>query len=684
MRSGSRAAAIPESPSVSPAGNTLAAATSPYLRQHADNPVHWQQWGAEALEEAARRDVPILLSIGYAACHWCHVMAHESFEDASVAAVMNEFVCIKVDREERPDLDAVYMNATVALTGHGGWPMTCFLTPDGRPFFCGTYYPKPQFLQLLGAVAETWRERRDEVEQASDRIAGELRRMASGLPGGGPEVQPSLCDQAVAAVLRDEDTTRGGFGAAPKFPPSAMLEALLRNFERTRSPVPLGAVRRTCTAMARGGIYDQLAGGFARYSVDADWVVPHFEKMLYDNALLLRVYAHWARRTDDPLARRIAAETAAFLLADLAEGEMFTSSLDADAAGSEGSTYVWTPEQLREVLGEDDGRWAAAVFAVTESGTFEHGTSVLQLPASSDPLPHDAERFERVRTALLAVRGTRPQPPRDDKIVTAWNGLAITALTEAGVALGDSSLIEAARRCATVVVDLHLVDGRLRRASLGGRVGDSAAILEDHAMLATGLLALYQLDGDESWLSKATNLIDLALKHFADPDRPGRWFDTADDAEQLMVRPADPTDGATPSGASSIAEALLTAAHLVDGDRAGRYREAAAATLLAHSPLLARAARSAGHWLAVAEAAVRGPLQVAVSTGDLDSELLAIARHIAPGGAVVVGGPMDSIPLLIGRDRVRGADAAYICRGALCDLPVTTAAELSAALGAPV
>jgi len=669
---------------VSPAGNALAAATSPYLRQHADNPVHWQQWSPEALAEAARRDVPILLSIGYAACHWCHVMAHESFEDPSVAAVMNEFVCIKVDREERPDLDAVYMNATVALTGHGGWPMTCFVTPDGRPFFCGTYYPKPQFLQLLGAVAETWRERRDEVEQASDRIAGELRRMASGLPGGGVEVQPALCDQAVESVLHDEDTTRGGFGAAPKFPPSALLEALLRTFERTRSPVPLDAVRRTCTAMARGGIYDQLAGGFARYSVDADWVVPHFEKMLYDNALLLRVYAHWFRRTDDPLARRITAETAAFLLADLAEDGMFTSSLDADAAGSEGSTYVWTPEQLRAALGDDDGRWAAEVFEVTDLGTFEHGSSVLQLPAASDPLPHDVERFEQVRSALLAVRRTRPQPPRDDKIITAWNGLAITALTEAAVALGDRTLLDAARRCAGAVVDLHLVDGRLRRASLGGRVGDSAAILEDHAMLATGLLALYQLDGDESWLSKATVLIDLALQHFADPDRPGCWFDTADDAEQLMVRPADPIDGATPSGAASIAEALLTAAHLVDADRAGHYREAAAATLLAHSPLLARAARSAGHWLAVAEAAVRGPLQVAVSTGDMDSELLSGARRIAPGGAIVVGGPVDSMPLLVDRDRVGGADAAYICRGTVCDLPVTTTAELAAALGVPV
>ena len=665
---------------MSPAGNELSRATSPYLRQHADNPVHWKQWTPEALAEAARRDVPILLSIGYAACHWCHVMAHESFEDADVAAAMNQFVCIKVDREERPDIDAVYMNATVAMTGHGGWPMTCFLAPDGRPFFCGTYYPKGQFLQLLSAVSQTWREQRDEVEEASDRIAGELRRMASALPGGGPEITPTLCDRAVSAVLRDEDTVRGGFAPAPKFPPSALLEALLRSYERTTSPVPLGTVRRTCSAMARGGIYDQLAGGFARYSVDADWVVPHFEKMLYDNALLLRVYAHWARRTGDPLARRVAAETADFLLSDLAAGAMFTSSLDADAAGVEGSTYVWTPDQLREVLGPDDGAWAALVFNVTDAGTFEHGASVLQLLAD----PDDAERFGRVRAALLAVRADRPQPGRDDKVVTAWNGLAITALAEAAVALDDSRLLDAARACAAAVVGLHIVDGRLRRASLGGIVGDSAAILEDYAMLSTGLLSLHQLTAEQTWLDHAGELLDIALRHFADPDRPGRWFDTADDAEQLMVRPADPIDGATPSGASSIAEALLTAAHLVDADRAARYGEAAATTLLAHSALLARAPRSAGHWLAVAEAAVRGPLQVAVATDDPASELLAQARLLAPGGAVVVGGAVDTMPLLAGRDRIRGADAAYICRGRVCDLPVTGAAELAEALGVPV
>lgn len=668
---------------MSPAGNELSGAISPYLRQHADNPVHWKQWSAGALAEAVRRDVPILLSVGYAACHWCHVMAHESFEDDEVAAVMNEFVCIKVDREERPDLDAIYMNATVAMTGHGGWPMTCFLTPDGRPFFCGTYFPKAQFLALLAAVGDTWRDRREEVEQASDHITGELRRMAAGPHGAGPEIQPALCDRAVAAVLREEDAVRGGFGGAPKFPPSALLEALIRSHERTASPVPLSAVRRTCVAMARGGLYDQLGGGFARYSVDADWVVPHFEKMLYDNALLLRVYAHWARRTGDPLARRVAAETAAFLLSDLRSGEVFTSSLDADAAGVEGSTYVWTPAQLNDVLGPDDGAWAATVFGVTDEGTFEHGTSVLQLPADHDPWPGEAGRFERVRAVLLAERRGRPQPPRDDKVVTAWNGLAITALAEAGIALDDPVLLDAALRCASALVDLHLVDGRLRRASLGGAVGDSSAILEDHAMLATGLLSVYQVTGESRWLDRAVGLIDLALRHFADPDRPGRWFDTADDAEQLMVRPADPVDGATPSGASSIAEALLTAAHLVDSARATRYGDAAAQTLLAHSPLLARAPRSAGHWLAVAEAAVRGPLQVAVAAADADSELLAAARRMAPGGTVVVGGPMDSAPLLFGRDRVRGHDAAYVCRGRVCDLPVTGAAELAEALGVP-
>ena len=662
-------------------GNTLGEATSPYLRQHADNPVHWRQWSPEALAEAAERDQPILLSIGYAACHWCHVMAHESFEDDDVAAAMNAgFVCIKVDREERPDIDAVYMNATVALTGQGGWPMTCFLTPDGRPFFCGTYYPKPNFLQLLAAVSDTWQSRRDEVERASDQIITELRSMATALPGGGPAVQATLCDHAVAAVLDDEDTVKGGFGAAPKFPPSALLEALLRSQERTGEPAPLATVERTAVAMARGGIYDQLAGGFARYSVDDSWVVPHFEKMLYDNALLLRAYAHWARRTGNALARRVTREIARFMIDELSADGMFISSLDADADGIEGLTYAWTPAQLHEVLGDDDGRWAAAILGVTDAGTFEHGSSVLQLPSD----PDDVGRFDRVRTALLAARSTRPQPGRDDKVVTAWNGWAVTALAEASVALDEAEFLDAATRCARSVLDLHTVDDRLRRASLGGRVGDSAAILEDYATLATGLLTLYQITGGAEWLTAATGLLDAALEHFADSDHPGRWFDTADDAEQLLVRPADPLDGATPSGASSITEALLTAAHLVPASHADRYASAAAEALSTATPLLARLPRSAGHWLAVAEAAVRGPIQIAVATQGSDSALLRAARRLAPGGAVVVGGAVNSSELLIDRDLVGGADAAYVCRGRVCDLPVTTAGDLASALGVPV
>jgi uncharacterized protein YyaL (SSP411 family) len=428
--------------------------------------------------------------------------------------------------------------------------------------------------------------------------------------------------------------------------------------------------------MARGGIYDQLAGGFARYSVDPSWVVPHFEKMLYDNALLLRIYAHWARRSGNPLARKVADETAGFIIGELGADGMFTSSLDADAAGVEGLTYVWTPRQLRTVLGDDDGRWAERVFAVTDAGTFEHGSSVLQLPAD----PDSAERFQRVRAALLAARRDRPQPARDDKVVTAWNGFAVTALAEASVALDRPEFLDAATRCARALLDLHLVDGRLRRASLGGRVGESAAILEDHAALATALLTLHQVSGDGDWLAAATGILDVALEHFADPDRTGRWFDTADDAEPLMVRPSDPIDGATPSGASLIAEALQLAAHLATADRADRYSAAAAASLAAATPILIKAPRSGGHWLAVAEAQVRGPVQIAVACHPDDSELLAAARKLAPGGAVVVGGALDSSELLVGRDRIGGRDAAYVCRGHVCDLPVTTAEDLAAAL----
>jgi uncharacterized protein YyaL (SSP411 family) len=405
-------------------------------------------------------------------------------------------------------------------------------------------------------------------------------------------------------------------------------------------------------------------------------VVPHFEKMLYDNALLLRAYAHWARRTGEPLAHRIATETAQFLLDELRVGALFASSLDADADGTEGSTYVWTPAQLTEVLGTDDGAWAARLFDVTVAGTFEHGSSVLQLLSD----PEDPVRWRGVRARLLEARMGRVQPGRDDKAVTAWNGLAITALVEASIALQRNDFLDAAAACAAELLASHLRGGRLRRASLGGRVSEGAGTLEDYGALATGLLSLFQVTGEQRWREGACQLLDTALGHFADADVPGAWFDVADDAEQLVLRPGDPLDGATPSGASAIAEALLTAGYLLEVDR---YRESARASLAAASMALARAPRSAGHWLAVAEAAVRGPIQVAVACRDIGSPLLRDARVVAPGGAIVVGGPKDSTELLRDRGLVDGKDTAYVCRGTVCDLPVTGTRQLDAALGRP-
>ncbi|MEU3012766.1 thioredoxin domain-containing protein [Nocardia asteroides] len=680
--------------------NRLGSATSPYLRQHADNPVHWREWDADALAEAAERDVPILLSIGYASCHWCHVMAHESFEDVATAAQMNaDFVCVKVDREERPDLDAVYMNATVAMTGQGGWPMTCFLTPDGAPFYCGTYYPKqprggmPSFTQLLSAITDTWRNRREDVDKAAEQVTDALRAQATGLPDAEFAVGPELLDQAVLAVAGDEDRAHGGFGGAPKFPPSALLEGLLRHWERTGDSAVFDLVERTAEAMARGGIYDQLRGGFARYAVDAGWLIPHFEKMLYDNALLLRAYAHLARRAPatplESLPHRVTRETVEFLLADLGTAEGgFASALDADThlepggPGVEGATYVWTPSELIGDLGPLDGVWAAEAFGVTTAGNFEQGTSVLT--RRSDPV--DAEqsaRFDRLRARLLELRAQRPQPERDDKVVAAWNGMVITALAEAGAALEEPSWVAAAVRCARFLLDVHLVDGRLRRASLDGVAGTPTGVLEDYAWLTTGLLALYQATGEADWLAAAQVLLDSAIEHFADPDRPGSWFDTADDAETLVARPRDPVDGATPSGSSALAEALLTASAVAETERAVRYRELADHTLARAAVLLARAPRTAGHWLAVAEASLRGPIQVAISATEKSSaatELLAAARASAPGGSIVLAGQPDTAPLLADRPLVDGAPAAYVCRGSVCDLPVTDPASLTAAL----
>jgi uncharacterized protein len=674
--------------------NRLAASTSPYLLQHRDNPVDWFEWGPEAFAEARRRDVPILLSVGYAACHWCHVMAHESFEDDEIAAQMNEgFVPVKVDREERPDVDAVYMEATQAMTGQGGWPMTCFLTPDGEPFHCGTYFPPrpvrgmPSFPQLLTAVRQAWTERRDEVAAAGASVVSRLAER-SALPESAGGITEEQLDAAIDSLASSFDPIRGGFGGAPKFPPSMVLEQLLRHAARTGDERALAMVERTCEAMARGGMYDQLGGGFARYSVDAEWVVPHFEKMLYDNALLLRVYAHWWRATGSPLAERVTRETAEFLLRDLRTPEGgFASALDADTVvtlsdgsthGVEGLTYVWTPDELRDVLGDDDGAWAAELLEVTPAGTFEHGTSVLQLLRD----PDDAERWQRVRQRLLDVRAGRPQPSRDDKVVAAWNGLAIAALAEAGALLDEPGWVAAADEAADLLTRLHLVDGRLRRTSREGRAGGNAGVLEDYSDVAEGLLALASVTGDAGRVDLAGELLETVLTRF--PDGRGGFYDTADDAEQLVRRPQDPTDNATPSGASAAAGALLAYAGLTGSLR---HREAAERAVGIVAPVIERHARFTGWAAAVAEALAAGPLEVAVvaEPGDaLGQALERLARlSPSPGAVVAVGSPSSDpgVPLLADRGLVDGTAAAYVCRGFVCERPTGDSSALAAALG---
>jgi uncharacterized protein YyaL (SSP411 family) len=658
--------------------NRLATATSPYLLQHADNPVDWWEWSDEAFAEARRRDVPVLLSIGYAACHWCHVMAHESFEDAEVAEQLSQgFVAIKVDREERPDIDAIYMAATTAMTGHGGWPMTCLLTPAGEPFYCGTYFPKPQFRQLLAAVTEAWADRRDELEQVGGRVVGALDKAMNPTTEANTLGASEL--RAAVILLREGyDEANGGFGSAPKFPPSMVLEFLLRHHGRTGEPAALQMVLGSCEAMARGGLYDQLAGGFARYSVDAGWVVPHFEKMLYDNAQLLRVYCHLWRATRSPLAERVSRETAEFLLRELATGTGgFASALDADTDGIEGLTYAWTPDQLIELLGETDGRRAADLLSVTGPGTFELGTSTLQLRQD----PDDPQWWRQIRQRLAEHRNRRPQPARDDKVITAWNGLAIAALAEAGVLLEQPEYLAAATRCARFLLDNHWVSGRLRRSSRDGRVGAAAGVAEDYGDLAEGLLALHQATGDPGWLTAAGELLAVARRHFGSAD--GGFFDTADDAERLFTRPRDITDNAAPAGQSALAGALLSYAALTGSveDRA-----AADAALASTGDLPVREPRFAGWTLAVAEAALTGPVQVAVvGTGSVAEGMLAAAWQSTSPGLVLTAGMPDQpgLPLLADRPLVADGPAGYVCRGFVCDRPVTTVADLLAALERP-
>jgi uncharacterized protein YyaL (SSP411 family) len=651
--------------------NRLASSTSPYLLQHAQNPVDWWPWGEEALAEAKRLDRPILLSVGYAACHWCHVMAHDSFEDDGVARLLNEnYVSIKVDREERPDVDAVYMDAVTALTGQGGWPMTCLLTPDAKPFYAGTFFPRAQFVQLLTAITETWTTRRGEVIDAGQRVVDALTSAGSFAVVAG--LGDKELDVAVSMLGKQFDMRNGGFGRAPKFPPSMVLEFLLRHHERTGEPTSLAMAESTLRAMARGGMYDQLGGGFARYSVDASWVVPHFEKMLYDNALLLRVYLHWWRLTSDPLAERVARETADFVLRDLRTPEGgFASALDADTDGVEGLTYVWTPAQLSEALGSD-AAWAASLFEVTSAGTFEHSASTLQLLAD----PDSTERWRDVRDRLFAARSRRPQPARDDKVVTSWNGLAIAALVEAGVLLGEPSYLDAASVAGQLLLDVHLVEGRLRRTSRDGSVGDAAGVADDHGNLADGLSILHQATSDPRWLTAAGGLLDTILAHFGAED--GGFYDTAEDAEQLMRRPRDPADNASPSGLGSIINALVAYSALTGSlpHRQAAERALTSAAALAGQP------RFFGWSLAATEALLAGPLEVAIVGEPGGGPMTAAAwRHRPPGAVVVSAGPDEpGVPLLADRPLVDGRAAAYVCRGMVCQRPVTEVADLLASL----
>ncbi|MFJ5609655.1 thioredoxin domain-containing protein [Streptomyces sp. NPDC093221] len=675
--------------------NRLADATSPYLLQHAANPVDWWPWGAEAFAEARKRGVPVLLSVGYSACHWCHVMAHESFEDEVTAAYLNEhFVSVKVDREERPDVDAVYMEAVQAATGQGGWPMTVFLTPEGEPFYFGTYFPPaarqgmPGFRDVLEGVVAAWRDRREEVADVATRIVRDLAERADAY---GAAVHPGEGELSAAllGLTREYDARRGGFGGAPKFPPSMALEFLLRHHARTGAEGALQMARDTCEAMARGGIYDQLGGGFARYAVDRTWSVPHFEKMLYDNALLTRVYAHLWRATGSDFARRVALETADFMIAELATDEGgFASALDADSDDgtgkhAEGAYYAWTPAQLTEVLGAADGEFAAGYFGVTEEGTFEEGASVLQLPQGNGVV--DADRVASVRERLLTARASRPRPGRDDKVVAAWNGLAIAALAETGAYFDRPDLVQAAVDAADLLVRVHMDErGRLSRTSRDGVAGANDGVLEDYGDVAEGFLALASVTGEGVWLDFAGLLLDSVIVHFTADD--GGLYDTADDAETLIRRPQDPTDNATPSGWTAAAGALLTYAAHTGSDA---HRTAAERALGVVGALASRAPRFVGWGLAVAEAALDGPREVAVvgAVGDpLTDELhLTALLGAAPGAVVAVGEEGSTeFPLLHARPTRAGQAAAYVCRNFVCDAPTSDARTLRSQLRSDV
>ena len=637
--------------------NRLAEETSPYLLQHKDNPVDWFPWGEEALERARTEDKPIILSIGYSACHWCHVMERESFEDDETAAYMNEhFVPIKLDREERPDLDAIYMEACQAMTGHGGWPLNVFLTPEQVPFYAGTYFPPedrqgmPSWRRILEAVNEAWSEKRDQIRAGSERVVERLQGGAALAPSQ-EVMDPRALDAAVEALRTSYDRVHGGFGGAPKFPPASAIEFLLRRGETEMTA-------HTLRAMASGGMYDQIGGGFARYSVDARWLVPHFEKMLYDNALLARAYLHGWQVTGDPLFRTVCEETLDWALREMRGDEGgFHSALDADSEGEEGKFYVWGRDELDEE--------AVAAFGATEEGNFE-GKNILVRAGVASP---------ELKRRLYELRKQRVWPGLDDKRLTSWNALMISALAEAGAVLERQDYLDAGRACAEFILrELRDEQGRLLRTWKGGEAKLNA-YLEDHAFLLEALLSLYEATFEPRWFGEARALADTMIERFADEERGG-FFETSSDHEQLVARRKDLEDHPIPAGNSSAAYGLLRLAALT-GEH--EYEKRAVGVFRLLHTVAARHPQAFAHLLQALDFHFAPVKEVALVGPDREPLERTVRARFRPH-LVLAGGEPDGVPLLQGREPVDGRAAAYVCEHFACQRPVTEAGELEALL----
>ena len=662
--------------------NRLSKETSPYLLQHAHNPVDWYPWGSEAFERARRENRPILLSVGYSACHWCHVMERESFEDAETARVMNElFVNIKVDREERPDVDSIYMQAVQAMNGHGGWPMTVFLTPSLAPFWTGTYFPPddrpgmPSFRRVLRAVADAFRTRTADVE----RVAASMREMyaASMEPARSTgRLSAELLERAKRGLLAAFDPAHGGFGSAPKFPHAMAMECLLQQWARGGDRDALHAARFTFQRMARGGIYDQIGGGFARYSVDAEWLVPHFEKMLYDNALLVRCGVHLWQATKDPEPRRICEETIAWLATEMTSpAGGFYSTLDADSEGHEGKFYLWDEPELRDVLG-DEADAVIAHWGVTPAGNFE-GRNILHV-ATADPAPSG---LTEARRRLYDIRERRVRPARDEKILASWNGLMLRAIAEAARAFDSPRFRELAARNGEFLFREMVRDGRVFRSHKDG-VTRIAGFLEDHAAVALGALSLYELTFEREWLDRSRALADAIVEWFWD-DGAGAFFDTAQDHEELLTRPRDVTDNATPSGTSLAVELLLKLGDLM-GDADATRRATHVLETLAEP--MVRYPLAFGHALTAADLAVHGALEVALvgdtTHGDFRALERVVGAHYVPSLVIAGSAPDGDVALLRDRHARDGRATAYVCRGYICEAPANDSGELDRQLAA--